>query len=424
MAKIKTICGREIYDSRGNPTVEVEVYLENNIMGRAQVPSGASTGRFEAVELRDGNAHRLSGMGVLKAVENINTTIAENLIGHSALEQATIDKVLISLDGTQDKSKLGANALLGVSMACAKAAAQTLNLPLYRYLGNFLSRTLPVPLINILNGGRHAENNVDIQEFMIVPLGASTFRQAMEMGAQTFHALKKILVEKGLACGIGDEGGFAPNLKSNELALDLLLQAIERAKYKAGDEIAIALDVAASGMYKDGKYVFSKSDGRICDGSELVSFYQSLTQKYPIISLEDPMDEEDWEGWRQLTCALDKKIQLVGDDIFVTNIDRFLRGVEQDVANAILIKLNQIGTVSESFECIEAAHRSGYSTVISHRSGETEDTIIAHVAVASNSGQIKTGSICRSERVAKYNELLRIEESLADQGIFMGRHAF
>ncbi len=424
MARIKTIRGREIFDSRGNPTVEVEVQLENGIMGRAQVPSGASTGRFEAVELRDGDGHRLSGMGVLAAIENINTTIAENLIGHSALEQATIDKVLISLDGTSDKSKLGANALLGVSIACAKAAAQALNLPLYRYLGNFLSHTLPVPLINILNGGRHAENNVDIQEFMIVPLGASTFREAIEMGSQTFHALKKILVEKGLSCGIGDEGGFAPNLKSNEVALDLLVQAIERAKYKVGDEIAIALDVAASEMFKDGKYVFTKSDGLARDSSEMISFYESLLKKYPIVSLEDPMDEEDWEGWQKLTQAFDEKIQLVGDDIFVTNIERFLQGVEKDVANAILIKLNQIGTVSESFECIEAAHRSGYSTVISHRSGETEDTTIAHVAVASNSGQIKTGSICRSERVAKYNELLRIEESLADQGIYMGRNAF
>jgi enolase len=424
MSKIKTIHGREIFDSRGNPTIEVEVCWENNVIGRAQVPSGASTGRFEAVELRDENKERLSGKGVLKAVENVNTTLAENLIGHSVLEQASIDKMLIALDGTQDKSKLGANALLGVSMACAKAAASALGLPLYRYLGNFLSHTLPVPLINILNGGRHAENNVDIQEFMIVPLGASTFREALEMGSQTFHALKKILIEKGLSCGIGDEGGFAPNLKSNELALDLVQMAIERAKYKVGDEIAIALDVAASEMFKDGKYVFYKSDGKARSSEEMISFYESLIKKYPIISLEDPMDEEDWEGWKKLTKTFDQKIQLVGDDVFVTNIDRFLKGVELDVANAILIKLNQIGTVSESFECIEAAHRSGYSTVISHRSGETEDTIIAHVAVAANSGQIKTGSICRSERVAKYNELLRIEESLADQGIFMGRQAF
>ncbi|MFH1729473.1 MAG: phosphopyruvate hydratase [Pseudomonadota bacterium] len=424
MTTIEKIIAREIYDSRGNPTVEVDVCLESGIWGRTCVPSGASTGEFEAVELRDGDKNRLNGKGVLKACENVNTKIAETLIGMDVLEQESIDKTMIALDGTENKENLGANAILGVSISCAKAAASVLDIPLYRYLGGFRTNTMPVPMMNILNGGSHADNNVDIQEFMIVPVGANSIKEALRMGAETFHSLKKILNEKNLSTGVGDEGGFAPHLKSNKEALDLILSAIEKASYKPGEDIALALDVAASEFFKNGNYVFHKSDGSKKDSDAMVEFYTDLASNYPIVSIEDPMDEEDWDGWAKVSKALSNKIQIVGDDLFVTNCKRLERGIKENIANSILIKLNQIGTVTETFECIDLAHRSGYTTVISHRSGETEDTTIAHVAVAANSGQIKTGSMCRTDRIAKYNELIRIEEILQDLAKYPGHSLY
>jgi len=417
------VYAREIMDSRGNPTVEVEVELEDGIVGRAAVPSGASTGAFEAVELRDGDQDRYSGKGVLKAVNNVNTVIAEEIIGMDALDQVGLDKLLIALDGSKNKGNLGANALLGVSLAIADAAAQWTGQPLFRYLGGVNARTLPVPMMNILNGGEHADNNVDIQEFMIVPAGASSFKEALRMGSEVFHALKKVLGENGLATGVGDEGGFAPNLGSNEEALQMIMLAIDKAGYKAGEDIFLAIDAAASEFYKDGKYILA-GEGKSLTSAELVDLYADWLTRYPIISLEDGMEEEDWEGWALLTEKLGSKLQLVGDDLFVTNTERLEKGITSGVANSILIKVNQIGTLTETLEAIQMASVAGYTSVISHRSGETEDTTIADLAVATNAGQIKTGAPSRSERVAKYNQLLRIEELLGQTAVFAGRSAF
>ncbi len=425
MTTILDMKAREILDSRGNPTVEVEVLLESGVIGRAAVPSGASTGEHEAVELRDGDKSRYNGKGVLKAVENINEKIADELIDFDAVDQAEIDQFLINLDGTPNKSELGANAILGVSLAVAKAAAETLELPLYRYIGGVNARTLPVPMMNILNGGKHADNNVDFQEFMIMPVGAPNFAEALRMGAETFHALKSVLSKKGYNTAVGDEGGFAPNLKSNDEAIEVILEAIEKAGYKSGSEIALALDVASSEMYlKDKKmYQFFKSDKAEKSAAEMVDFYANWANQYPIISIEDGLDENDWEGWRLLTDKLGKKIQLVGDDLFVTNTERLARGIEENIANSILIKVNQIGTLTETLEAIEMAKKAGYTNVISHRSGETEDTTIADIAVATNAGQIKTGSLSRTDRIAKYNQLLRIEEELDTSALFLGLNA-
>jgi enolase len=421
---IVEIKAREILDSRGNPTIEVDVYLESGAMGRAAVPSGASTGENEAIELRDKDETRYLGKGVLKAVENVNNIIADELEGWDALDQVGIDRFLIQLDGTPNKSRLGANAILGVSLAVAKAAANHLGLPLYRYIGGVNAKVLPVPLMNILNGGKHADNNVDIQEFMIVPVNAPSFSEALRMGVEVFHSLKSVLKSKGYNTAVGDEGGFAPNLKSNIEAIEVILEAIEKSGYKAGKDVFLALDPAASEFYEDGKYIFFKSDKSEKTPEQMVKFYEELVKQYPIISIEDGMSEHDWEGWRMLTEALGEKIQLVGDDIFVTNIEIFSKGIEKGIANSILIKLNQIGTLTETLDCIELAKRNGYTAVISHRSGETEDTTIADLVVGTNAGQIKTGSASRTDRVAKYNQLLRIEEELGADAIFAGVSAF
>ena len=421
IAKIKA---REILDSRGNPTISTKVFLHSGATGKAAVPSGASTGTHEALELRDEDPSRYLGKGVLKAVANVEKIISPEIVGLNALEQEEIDNRLIQLDGTPSKKKLGANAILSVSMAVAHAASQALNSPLYDYLGKRKNYRLPVPQINILNGGSHADNNVDIQEFMIVPSGSPNFSEAIRMAAEVFHHLKKILRKKGYSTAVGDEGGFAPNLKSNEEALELILESIQNAGYQPGKDIYLALDVAASEFYTGKKYVFKKSDGTKRKPEEMVYFYQTLVQKYPIISIEDGFAEDDWEGWNLMTEALGRSIQLVGDDIFVTNLERFKKGVAQGIGNSILIKLNQIGTLSETIETVRYAHQKGYSSVISHRSGETEDTFIADLSVALNSGQIKTGSLSRSERVAKYNRLLEIEEDLKDKGSYAGSQVF
>ncbi len=421
MSVIGDVIGREILDSRGNPTVEAEVHLEDGSIGRAAVPSGASTGAHEAVERRDGGA-RYGGKGVLSAVEAINGEIFDALSGLDALAQREIDQVLIDLDGTPNKSRLGANAILAVSLATAHAAAQSLGLSLYRYLGGPMARLLPTPMMNVLNGGAHADNAVDLQEFMIMPVSATTFADALRMGAEVYHALKATLKDKGLSTAIGDEGGFAPDLKSSREALDLLMAAIEKAGYAPGEDVVLALDAAATEFYRDNAYHLA-GEGRRLTAEEMVRYYEDLVDSYPIVSIEDGCAEDDWAGWKHLTAALGERCQLVGDDLFVTNPERLARGIEENVANAILIKLNQIGSLSETLETIELAHRSGYATVISHRSGETEDTTIADLAVATNAGQIKTGAPCRSERVAKYNQLLRIEEELDTAAEFAGRAA-
>ncbi len=424
MSTIVEIRGREILDSRGNPTVEVEVGLDTGEVGRAAVPSGASTGEHEALELRDGDQSRYLGKGVLKAVQNVNGPIAEELLGWDCLDQVGLDQAMIKLDGTENKSRLGANAILGVSMACARAAALYVGLPLYRYIGGVSARVLPVPMMNVINGGAHADNNLDIQEFMIVPFGAGSFREALRMGAEVFQQLKKILQKKGLGTGVGDEGGFAPNLSSNEDALKEIVEAIQKAGYTPGEDVGIALDSAASGFYKDGRYVLGAKGGRSLSSGEMLEMYEGFVSRYPIVSLEDGLAEDDWDGWVLLTQRLGKRIQIVGDDIFVTNTRRLKQGIEKGVANSILIKLNQIGTVTETLQAIDMAHRAGYTAVISHRSGETEDTTIAELAVATGTGMIKTGSLSRSERIAKYNELLRIEEELGEAAVYPGREAF
>jgi enolase len=424
MSAILDIGAREILDSRGNPTVEVDVTLESGFGGRAAIPSGASTGEHEAVELRDGDKERYLGKGVQKAVANVNERIAPELIGMEALDQMAIDQILIDLDGTPTKSALGANAILGVSLACAKAAAAYLSLPLYRYLGGVYAHQLPVPMMNILNGGKHADNNVDLQEFMVVPVGAPSFREALRMGTEVFHHLKAILTSKEYNTAVGDEGGFAPDLRSNEEALVVIMDAIKQAGYTPGDEVAIALDAAASEFYQGEKYILQAEKKKERNASEMVAFYEDLAGRYPIRSIEDGLAEDDWEGWRELTARLGGRVQIVGDDLFVTNRERLARGIKEDVANSILIKLNQIGTLTETLAAIEMARKAGYTAVISHRSGETEDTTIADVAVATNVGQIKTGSASRTDRVAKYNQLLRIEEELGDQGVFPGMEAF
>ncbi|MBA2848769.1 phosphopyruvate hydratase [Thermosulfuriphilus ammonigenes] len=423
MGEIIQIRGREIIDSRGNPTVEAEVFLAGGFMGRAAVPSGASTGSKEALELRDGDKSRYQGKGVLKAVENINRIIGPELEGWDSTQQALIDQALLRLDGTENKSRLGANAILAVSLAVAKASAEEQGLPLYQYIGGVGARVLPVPLMNVLNGGVHADNNVDIQEFMIVPLGAPSFREALRYGVETYQALKAVLKEAGHSTAVGDEGGFAPNLASNEEALEILVKAIEKAGFRPGEEIALAIDAAASEFYKDGRYVFA-AEGKSRNAQEMIDFYRHLLDNYPIVSIEDGLSEDDWEGWRELTAALGKRVQLVGDDIFVTNTRIIAQGIDQGVANSVLIKLNQIGSLSETLAAVELAHRAGYKTVVSHRSGETEDTTIADLAVAVNAGQIKTGAPCRTDRVAKYNQLLRIEEELGEAAVFAGPKPF
>jgi enolase len=423
MSEIIGIYGREILDSRGNPTVEVDVQLETGIIGRAAVPSGASTGEYEAVELRDGDKERYLGKGVLKAVSNVNELIAPELVGYEALDQALIDKIMIELDGTQNKDKLGANAILGVSMACARAAAEEEGLPLYRYIGGSNARLLPVPMANILNGGKHADNNVDLQEFMIFPLGAKSFRQALQINAEVFHALKSYLQKNNFSTSVGDEGGFAPNLKSNEEALQVIVKAIDLAGYKPGEDVFIALDPASSEFFEKGKYQLKAENAQLTS-AEMVNYYIEMVNKYPIISIEDGLAEDDWSGWKLMTEKLGRKIQIVGDDIFVTNSERLKRGIKEKSANSILIKLNQIGSVSETLDTIEMAKTSSFTTVISHRSGETCDTFIADLAVAVNAGQIKTGSLCRSERIAKYNQLLRIEEELGEASRFLGKEIF
>ncbi|MGC5326949.1 phosphopyruvate hydratase [Brevibacillus sp. SYSU BS000544] len=423
MAMITDVYAREILDSRGNPTVEVEVYLEDGSMGRAAVPSGASTGAYEAVELRDGDKGRYLGKGVLKAVENVNDIIAPEIIGMDAFDQVGVDMTMIDLDGTPNKSKLGANAILGVSMAVARAAADSLGISLYNYLGGFNAKTLPVPMMNILNGGKHADNTVDIQEFMVMPVGAESFAEALRIGTEIFHSLKKVLTAKGLNTAVGDEGGFAPNLKSNEEAITTILEAIKAAGYEAGKDVFLALDVAATEMYKDGKYEF-EGEGVTKTTEEMISFYEDLVSKYPIISIEDGLSEDDWDGWKALTDRIGTKVQLVGDDLFVTNTERLARGIESSTGNSILVKVNQIGSLTETFDAIEMAKRAGYTAVISHRSGETEDSTIADIAVATNAGQIKTGAPSRTDRVAKYNQLLRIEDELGDTSRFGGFKAF
>ncbi len=420
MITITEIKAREILDSRGNPTVEADVVCSNGVMARAAVPSGASTGEHEAVELRDGDSHRYGGKGVLNAVQNIEETIAPALLGHDVTDQLGLDGAMIELDGTSNKSSLGANAILAVSLACARAGAMSTGQPLYRYLGGPLARVMPVPMMNILNGGAHATNSVDFQEFMIVPVGAESFADALRMGAEVFHSLKKVLVRRKLATGVGDEGGFAPDLRDDEEAVKVILEAIEGAGYAAGKEIVLALDVAASELYTDGVYTFKKSSGSKKDAQGMVDLYQSWIDEYPIVSIEDGLAEDDWDGWAKLTSALGDRCQLVGDDIFVTNTERLARGIESGVANAILIKVNQIGTLSETLEAIEMARAAGYLSIISHRSGETEDTFIADLSVATGTGQIKTGSASRTDRIAKYNQLLRIEEELGTSAEFPG----
>jgi enolase len=421
MSSIEHIVGREVLDSRGNPTVEVEVYLASGAEGRALVPSGASTGQFEAVELRDGAA-RYGGKGVGKAVDNVNGEIREALIGFDASEQREIDRQMIDLDGSDNKGRLGANAVLGVSLAVARAAADELALPLYRYVGGTNAHVLPVPMLNVLNGGAHANNSVDFQEFMVMPVGAASFEEALRWGAETYHALKSILDERGLSTAVGDEGGFAPDLGTNEEAVQLLVEAIDRAGYQAGDDIALALDVAASEFFTDGRYSLA-GEGRDLSPSELVGLLAELCARYPILSVEDGCAEEDWDGWAELTKALGDRVQLVGDDLFVTNVERLRRGIDTGVANSILVKVNQIGSLTETLDAVEAATQAGYTAVMSHRSGETEDTTIADLAVATNCGQIKSGAPARSDRVAKYNQLLRIEEDLGDAAAFRGRAA-
>jgi enolase len=424
MSAIVDIVGREILDSRGNPTVECDVLLESGVMGRAAVPSGASTGSREAIELRDGDKARYLGKGVLKAVEHINTEISEAVLGLDASEQAFLDKTLIDLDGTENKSRLGANAMLAVSMAVARAAAEESGLPLYRYFGGMNGNQLPVPMMNVINGGAHANNSLDLQELMIVPVGAPSFREALRWGAEVFHALKKILHDKHISTAVGDEGGFAPSVESHEAAIQLILQAIDKAGYTAGEQIALALDCAASEFYKDGKYVLEGEGGIQLTAQEWTSMLATWVDKYPIISIEDGMAEGDWDGWKHITEVLGKKVQLVGDDLFVTNTKILQEGIEKGIANSILIKINQIGTLTETFAAIEMAKRAGYTAVISHRSGETEDNTISDIAVGLNAGQIKTGSLSRSDRMAKYNQLLRIEEDLGDVAVYPGRAAF
>ena len=422
MSTIVAVHAREILDSRGNPTVEVDVVLENGILGRAAVPSGASTGEHEAIELRDKDAKRYLGKGVLQAVQNVNETIAPEIVGMEAVEQLAIDHAMLQLDGTENKSKLGANAILGVSLATAKAAAQDSSLPLFKYLGGVAAHELPVPMMNIINGGAHADNNVDLQEFMVMPVGAANFAEALRWGAEIFHSLKSVLKKKNYNTAVGDEGGFAPDLKSNEEALMVIMQAIEAAGRKPGEEICIALDPASSEFYNRAKKVYElKSENRAFTSAEMIDYYESLAQKYPIISIEDGLAEDDWEGWRMMTSRMGKATQLVGDDLFVTNTKRLQRGIEQGVGNSILVKVNQIGSLSETLAAIEMAHRAGYTAVISHRSGETEDTTIADIAVATNAGQIKTGSASRTDRICKYNQLLRIEEMLGEHATFPGR---
>jgi enolase 1/2/3 len=424
MTTIVSIEARQILDSRGNPTVEAEVFLDGGAIGRAAVPSGASTGEHEAIELRDRNPSEYGGLAVTEAVAHVMDEIAPELVGEDATEQVLVDRLLIELDGTPDKSRLGANAILAVSLATARAASSSVGLPLYRYLGGPLASLLPVPLMNVVNGGAHADNNLDIQEFMIVPAGFETFSDALQAGVETFHSLKGLLEKKGLTTAVGDEGGFAPSLATTEEALDLLMKAIEKAGYRPGEEIFLALDVAASEFFDSGSYVLAKSDGARLSVGDLIGRYEAWTEHYPLVSIEDGLDENDWDGWTELTRSLGAKVQLVGDDLFVTNGTRLRRGINGGVGNSILVKLNQIGTLTETLEVVELAHRNGYTSIISHRSGETEDTTIADLAVATRSGQIKTGSASRSDRVAKYNQLLRIEEELQDVAQFAGTAAF
>lgn len=421
MAHIEAIGAREILDSRGNPTVEVEVLLDDGTVSRAAVPSGASTGAFEAVERRDGDDNRYMGKGVEDAVEAVTDVIAPELIDEDATEQRLIDEIMIDLDGTDNKGKLGANAILGVSLAVAKAAAESAGLPLYRYVGGPNAHVLPVPMMNILNGGSHADTNVDIQEFMIAPIGAGSFREALQWGAEVYHTLKGVIKDRGLSTGLGDEGGFAPSLESNAAALDLIIEAIEKSGYKPGKDVALALDVASTEFFKDGKYML-EGEGR--DTEFMVKYYEKLLAQYPLVSIEDPLSEDEWDSWIKITSEIGDKVQLVGDDLFVTNPARLARGIKEHAGNALLVKVNQIGTLTETLDAVEAAHRAGFKSMTSHRSGETEDTTIADLAVATNSGQIKTGAPARSERVAKYNQLLRIEEELADAAVYAGRSAF
>ncbi|QHT58915.1 phosphopyruvate hydratase [Paenibacillus lycopersici] len=423
MSIITDVYAREVLDSRGNPTVEVEVVLESGGKGRAIVPSGASTGAYEAVELRDGDKSRYLGKGVLKAVENVNTIIAPEIIGLDALDQVLIDRKMIQLDGTHNKGNLGANAILAVSMACARAAADALDVPLYTYLGGFNAKTLPVPMMNIVNGGEHADNNIDVQEFMVLPVGADSFKEALRIGAEIFHNLKSVLKDKGLNTAVGDEGGFAPNLGSNEEAITTIISAIERAGYKPGEDVFLGMDVASTEFYKDGKYHL-EGEGRSFTSAEFVDLLASWVDKYPIITIEDGCSEDDWEGWKLLTDKLGGKVQLVGDDLFVTNTERLSDGIEKGVGNSILVKVNQIGSLTETFDAIEMAKRAGYTAVISHRSGESEDSTIADIAVATNAGQIKTGAPSRTDRVAKYNQLLRIEDQLGSTAQYAGKSAF
>ncbi len=423
MTVIETIVAREILDSRGNPTVEVDVHLLDGSVGRAAVPSGASTGAFEAVELRDGDKDRYLGRGVRQAVHNVQHVIAPELIGMDAADQAALDARMLELDGTANKGKLGANAILGVSLAAAKAVAVSLDMPLYRYVGGVAARELPVPMMNILNGGAHADNNVDIQEFMIMPVGAETFSDGLRMGAEVFHHLKAVLQAKGLSTAVGDEGGFAPDLPSNKAALDVIMEAIQRAGYRPGDDVVLALDVASTELFKDGRYTLA-GEGVEYDTDGMIRFYTDIVNAYPVVSIEDPLSEDEWDAWRALTAELGHKVQLVGDDLFVTNPERLGRGIDEKTANSILVKVNQIGTLTETMEAVAKAHKAGYTAVMSHRSGETEDTTIADLAVALNTGQIKTGAPSRSDRVAKYNRLLRIEEELGAAAYYPGRRVF
>jgi enolase len=422
MSFISQIHARQIFDSRGNPTVEVDVTLDSGVMGRAAVPSGASTGKHEAVELRDEDKSMYMGKGVLKAVDNVNSRIAEELVGFSVYEQALLDKIMLEMDGTSNKANLGANAILGVSLAAARAAALDANMPLYRYVGGVGATTLPVPMMNILNGGSHADNSIDFQEFMIMPTGASSFSEALRWGTEIFHHLKNVLKKQGFSTNVGDEGGFAPNIKSNEEAIQIVLQAIETAGYRPGEDVFIAMDAAVSEFYEDGMYHFKKSTGDKLTSSQMVDYWADWVKKYPIISLEDGMDEDDWTGWKALTERVGKQTQLVGDDLFVTNVDRLQRGIDEGIANSILIKVNQIGTLTETINAVNLGRRNGYKSIMSHRSGETEDNTIADLAVALNTGQIKTGSASRSDRMAKYNQLLRIEEELGEVAYFPGKN--
>ncbi len=424
MGEIADVFAREILDSRGNPTIEVEVILETGAMGRAAVPSGASTGKREALEMRDGDKKRYGGKGVRKAVDNVNEEIGPQLVGLESSEQAFIDRMMIEMDGTENKAKLGANAILGVSLAVAKASAEEAGMPLYRYIGGVNAKEMPVPMMNILNGGAHADNNVDIQEFMVMPVGAKSITEAVRMGAEVFHALKSVLKSKGYNTSVGDEGGFAPNVKSNEEAVEMVIAGIEKAGYKPCKDVMLAIDAAASEFFEKGAYVFKKSDKSKKSSDQMIKFYETWVKKYPIISIEDGLAEGDWDGWKNLTSALGRKIQIVGDDIFVTNPKILKKGIESGIANSILIKLNQIGTLTETLDTIEMAKRAGYTNVVSHRSGETEDTTLADLAVAVNAGQIKTGSLSRTDRIAKYNQLIRIEEDLDEDAKFMGMGAF